>query len=472
MDETAPAGFSLDVAGEELHEPATARHVAEAVRKRPRGADWYLTLEDEVVILDAQPAADGGVRLSLEEGSRRFQARIGDDDELLAAVFTSVIEGTGRWRDLCDWKEPPPKPAAGRTAATPKLPANVPVEAKAGLGLIALAVLVMGLPGDWMPDALKPAGARMVLLFALAIPGLIVFATLVKLHEVRRAAAWARGSAEITKCEVVAETVSRSGQASRVVNKPAVAYEFSVGLKRFKGHRVSVGEIAGNDPRLQEILQRYRVGARVPVYYDPRNPQDCALERDLPAGFGSIWILAGVLAIVMLAVALFFVFPQQAISMLAPYFPKGAHPHYALFFAVAGLMMVAFAVVSRSQSSQAARWHKATGRVVASRTEGRGSRANPGAVSVLVYEPVVEYAYTVGGREYRGTRLSFGASVAATKSWAEGKAAAYPVEREVTVHYDPSNPAEAVLEPGGSFAWGGLSFALVFLVLAGYFATH
>jgi hypothetical protein len=78
----------------------------------------------------------------------------------------------------------------------------------------------------------------------------------------------------------------------------------------------------------------------------------------------------------------------------------------------------------------------------------------------------------VAGREYRGTRLTFGASVAATKSWAEGKAAAYHADREVAVRYDPSNPADAVLEPGGSFAWGGLSLAVAFFGLAAFFAMR
>lgn len=475
MEETTPQGFSLDLAGDEIREPATVQHVADAVARRPRGEGWYLTLEDDLVILDATVAKDGGLRLSLEEGERRFQARIPDDDALLAAVFTSVLAGDSRWRALCEWSEPPAKAAkaeAGVGAALPRIPAHVPLEAKAGLALIALVAGVMGLPGEWMPKALEPAGARMVLVFALAIPGIIVFATLVKLREVRRASAWTRGSAEIVKCELVPATVSGTNRASKVVNRPSVAYEFSVGLKKFRGTRISIGEIAGNDPRIPEILKRYKVGARVPVYYDPRNPGECALERDLPPGFGSIWILAGAIAIVLLAVALFFIFPRQAIGLLAPYFPEGAHPHYALFFAVAGLMLAAFALASRSQSSRAARWSKVAGRIVASRAEGRSSSSSPGSTTRLVYEPVVEYAYAVAGQEYRGTRLSFGASVASRREWAEGKAAAYPVDREVTVHYDPDNPAESVLDPAGNFAWGGLSFAVVFLGLAAYFASH
>ena len=467
MEQSTAAGMSLDVAGEEFHEPPTEQHVAAAVGKRPRGKDWYLTLEGADVLLDATLEDESSLRLSIEEGERRLQARVPDDDALLTSVFASVLSGDGRWRELCDWREPPPKPSSSR------LPTDIPLPAKAGIGFVVLAGILAAIPGYLLPEALRPpAGARIVLLFAIAIPGLVALAAAVKMREVRRAATWTQGRAEIVKSGVVAETVSRQGEASKVVNRPSIAYEFSVGLNRHRGTRIGIGEIAGNDPRIPEILARYRVGASVPVYYDPKNPQDCVLERDLPKGFGSIWAFAGVLAMVMLGIALFFLFPAQALAWLAPYFPKGAHPHFALFFAAGGLMLLAFARGSREQAAGAKRWSKAAGRVVSSRVEGRTERTTRNEAAITVYEPVVDYAYTVAGREYRGSRLAFGASVASSRAWAEGKAAAFPEGREVTVHYNPANPAESVLSPRVAFAWGNLAFALVFFGLAAYYAMH
>jgi hypothetical protein len=465
MDDSAAAGMSLDLAGEELLEPVTPAQVAAAVARRPREADWYLTLENESVILDATLGDDGDLRLSFEEGGRRLRARVPDDDALVTSIFASVLAGDGRWRDLCEWREPPPEPAPGRAGLR-----DVPLPAMVGIGFMALLGIFMVLPGSWMPGFLREPGARMVLLFVLALPGIIVIATVAKLREVRRAAAWTQGSAEIVKSQVVSETVSRSGEASKTVNRPSIAYEFSVGLTRHRGTRISIGEIAGNDPRIPGILARYRVGARVPVYYDPKNPRNCVLERDLPPGFGAIWAVVGVIAMIMLAVGLFFLFPEQALARLAPYFPRGAHPHFAIFFAVGGLMLLAFAKASGEQAARAKRWSKVAGRVVSSRAEGRDPATDVARTTKLVYEPVVEYAYTVAGRDYRGSRLAFGATVAGTQTWAEGKAAAFPEGKEVTVHYDPANPAESVLSPRAAFAWGNLVFALVFFGLAAYFA--
>ena len=120
------------------------------------------------------------------------------------------------------------------------------------------------------------------------------------------------------------------------VNKPSITYEFAVSPQRYRGTRISIGEIAGNDPRIPEIMKRYRHGASVPVYYDPANPKNCVLERDVPAGFGAIWVFIGALTVVFLGIGLFFVCPDQALAFLAPYFPKGAHPHFVIFFAFVG----------------------------------------------------------------------------------------------------------------------------------------
>ena len=468
MEQTDAKDMTLDLAGEQFHDVATAKDIAAAVARRPRGPDWYLTLEGLDDVVDATVDPSGGLRLSIDTGGTYLKAEVPDDDALVTSVFASVLARDGRWRGLCAWSEPP------KAAESPASLSSIPIEAKVGLVFIACLVAVFSFPYSWLPSSL-PEGLRhpgpwMVLLFALGLPGIIVFAIIVKMREVRRAATWKQGRAEIVKSELVAQTVQNSGAASKRVNKPSITYEFTVGPQRYRGTRIGIGEIAGNDPRIPEIMKRYRHGASVPVYYDPENPKNCVLERDVPAGFGAIWVFIGALTVVFLGIALFFMFPDQALAFLAPYFPKGAHPHFVIFFAFAGLLAVAVVFGGRMQANQAARWPKAPGRIVASRAEGRSSSS--GRNPTRVYEPVVEYAYSVAGQEYRGSRVSFGASVAAGKSWAQKRASAYPVGGAVTVHYDPANPAESVLEPRVAFAWGGLSIALVCFALAAYFAGH
>ncbi len=473
MTQTATEGVSLDLAGEDQFEPPTADDIAAAVRRRPRGEDWYLTLEGPDWILDATAAGDGRLRLVIEEGERRREARVDDDDALLTDIFASVLAGDGRWPGLAGWEEPPPPaPAPTGMAAI----AAIPAPALAGIGLMVLVGLVSifpesSLPG-FVPEGLRPSGARVALLFALALPGFIALAAALKEREVRRAARWTQGRAEIVSSGIMQERIERHNEATRTVNKPAVAYEFSVGLKRHRGTRISIGEIAGDDPEIPRILQRYKVGASVPVYYDPANPGDCVLERDLPAGFGVIYVLAGALAVIAVGITLVFLLSDDIFRVLGPYFPKGAHPPMAVFFAGAALFLFLFFLASRRHDGRAAGWSRVAGRVVASRVESRVPTSQAGRIRPTVYSPFVEYAYRVGSQEYRGSRLALGADVAAGQAWAQRRAAAFPEGREVVVHYNPANPAESALETRGSPAWVLLSFAFVFVALAAFFATH
>jgi hypothetical protein len=65
------------------------------------------------------------------------------------------------------------------------------------------------------------------------------------------------------------------------------------------------------------------------------------------------------------------------------------------------------------------------------------------------YEPRVRYRYTVG-REFEGSRIRFGSVACRTGSHARELVAPYPEGAPVTVHYDPADPAESVLELAAS----------------------
>ena len=111
-------------------------------------------------------------------------------------------------------------------------------------------------------------------------------------------------------------------------------------------------------------------------------------------------------------------------------------------------------------------WPTVTGRVVQNMlvtTYGR-------------HAPVVAYAYSVDGRDYRRSRIRFGNYTNMNKADAEAILARYPDGGPVEVHYDPDEPGTAVLEPGpagrswriAAWAIGGplLLLALIFALLA------
>ena len=80
-----------------------------------------------------------------------------------------------------------------------------------------------------------------------------------------------------------------------------------------------------------------------------------------------------------------------------------------------------------------------------------GDRTNRWAT----YHPVVRYRYKVNDSSYTGKNITMAIDLL---GWGEGAyrddavavAARYPVGAVVTVHYKPSDPAIAVLEPGAS----------------------
>jgi hypothetical protein len=62
------------------------------------------------------------------------------------------------------------------------------------------------------------------------------------------------------------------------------------------------------------------------------------------------------------------------------------------------------------------------------------------------YRAAVQYRYRAGGKEYQSDRIFWGGNEGRQKHMAS-VIAAYPQGSKVSVHYDPQNPAEAVLDP-------------------------
>ena len=80
----------------------------------------------------------------------------------------------------------------------------------------------------------------------------------------------------------------------------AIRYEYEVGGRPYVNDKRTIGPVPKrvNPRRSQETLDRYPVGGVVPVYYNPENPQEAALEREAP--------LSNLVLIVGIVVVLFF----------------------------------------------------------------------------------------------------------------------------------------------------------------------
>jgi hypothetical protein len=325
-------------------------------------------------------------------------------------------------------------------------------------------VVIMGVP---VAVLVLPAPIFMALFF-MAIPGAITARILGRTGELRHAANWPSTRARITKSAVRLEHRSGARDVTEVKNLPDIEYEFTLGDRVIKGTRVSV---ADNTANVQEMLDHYKVGATVPVYYDPHDPEKALLERDPPLPVAWLYAIAGGIFLVSLAVLALFWNISTIFEGLAKYFPEKAVLPGVAFFTLGGVMILGMLRASRRQIAEAARWPQTTGRIVSSTVEHYRERVG-GRSGTLVtfYEAVVEYAYTVNSREFHSTQLSFGGKVAGSKELAEEKAARYPPGSEVVVHYDPKNPSHAVLDVKIALGVTFIVVALVFFGLAVFFS--
>jgi hypothetical protein len=323
----------------------------------------------------------------------------------------------------------------------------------------ALAAAPVFLPGDVI-----------MALFFMAIPVSLAGVILWKGIQVHHAAAWPSTRGRIVKSTLRAQHRRHQGDVTQASNVADVEYEFTLGNRVFRGTRIGIGEIAG--ARLAETLNHYSLGATVPVYYDPKNPENALLERDPPVPVGWLYAIAAAIFLVGLAVLALFWNLSTIFDSLSEYFPEKAFLPGMAFFTLGGVMLVAMLWAARRQVAEASGWPATGGRIVKSSVEHYRKRVGGAQSGTLAtfYEPVVEYSYRVADRDYHSTQVSFGGKSAASQAVAEAAAARYPTGNLVLVHYDPKNPSNAVLELKVALAVPLLVVAIAFFGLAIFFS--
>ncbi|MCF6116396.1 DUF3592 domain-containing protein [Mesorhizobium muleiense] len=114
-----------------------------------------------------------------------------------------------------------------------------------------------------------------------------------------------------------------------------------------------------------------------------------------------------------------------------------------------GLFTLRMGFAQQSLAEQAARWPVATGHIDASglqkfqiRDRLKGYRPWR-----TVFKSRVVYSYSVAGQRYAADRVAFGSNLTAwLPGLVSGQSQRYLQGDKVDVHYDPANPAAAVLD--------------------------
>ena len=161
---------------------------------------------------------------------------------------------------------------------------------------------------------------------------------------------------------------------------PAVKYEFKAGGRTVDGTRIGIGDEGGLD--IEATLKRYPAGAEVTVYYDPRDPTKCVLERDLTQDLKDSHlskrdVLSGCVGGLAMLAAL-----GIAIYGLAAYGPDFVRAHFPRLHSHAempvalvgfGLVTLMFFFAARRSAKQAATWPSCAAR--SSRARSRNIRS-------------------------------------------------------------------------------------------------
>lgn len=118
-------------------------------------------------------------------------------------------------------------------------------------------------------------------------------------------------------------------------------------------------------------------------------------------------------------------------------------------------------------------WPTAFGKVMACEVVVEESTDREGGTTTW-YNPVVTYAYSVGGRELTGKRLRFGNYRSASRKKADAMIAPYAIGSSPSVRYNPEKPEECVLEtkkPGPVYLVMAV-FGLLFVGIGAFWAAN
>jgi len=136
-------------------------------------------------------------------------------------------------------------------------------------------------------------------------------------------------------------------------------------------------------------------------------------------------------------------------------------------FFLLGLGLAIFGFVQGKKAKSTESWPTVSGSIVSSRLDQKTSTDFDGEYSSTStsYTPMVEYNYEIDGRTYQGKRVFPGASMSYDHGTAQSIVNRYQPGATVSVHYDPVDPTQAVLETkskgGNLFLILGSVFALL-----------
>lgn len=459
-------------------ERATVGDIRRAIRVIPPHDHWWILLAgDRGNWIKARPETDGTYALTYCEGAAVYESRRTIDGHALAETLMLYFVGDERWRTNLEWaRSEPPQLATSAEKPSRWSPGQliaVPLALVVTLSLFPwLLDWSAGLP--WhrlpLPSWIDVTGAKLVLGAFATCVAVALIALVAKTIEHRRAARWPSVTGRITSSAPgFALTRSDDREMPRNERIADIVYRFDVGGTTYQGKRLSFAEKTV-ESEAADLLALYPVGKPVTVFYDPLDPSNAVLDRDLPKG-----VLVGCLTLIgasVLAVAGAVFLVNIGPDLIKSVFPNAVVP-LVVMFGLGALVMALVAGVVLKDALAARSWPKVSGTVSLSEvnafqmTPNRSSNSRGSYTRSTSYMPVIEYDYWVAGQAYKSRSVELDSEVAGSRALAERIVARYPVGRNVQVRYDPNNPTRAALEIkfGAGLFLFGVSLALTALAV-------
>ena len=133
-----------------------------------------------------------------------------------------------------------------------------------------------------------------------------------------------------------------------------------------------------------------------------------------------------------------------------------------LVFGGLGLYLIIHAQRSKRKAMQSHSWPVTKGIITEANIKTKEDEEYG-----TTYIPIVRYTYDVDGMGYEGKRIAFGSDMAfGIRKKAVEYLAAYPVDAEVSVYYNPEKPNEAVLQQVAQRTAVGIVIGIILLVVS------